>query len=168
MGMVTSAQLIAMVLSIFKDQYGESLLSKILWVFRRLLFFMRSWFFDIFYYSIKLEDLEDALEDWKTQVLDDISYLPEVFDCDDFAQLFKIWLMQWAKNNLNQHINGVGLALGVVSKEGRILGGHAWNIVLVSTDEGMKLVYVEPQLGEIIEGDTSSDGFTYTLQAVIF
>ena len=167
MGMVTSAQLITMILQKFRDQYGESLLSKILWIFRRIMFFARSWFFDIFYYSIKLEDLEDALEDWKEQILDDISYLPEVFDCDDFAQLFKIWLMEWAKDNLNEHINGVGLALGIVSKEGRILGGHAWNIVLVDTDEGTKIVYVEPQLGEIIEGDTSSDGFTYTLQAVI-
>jgi len=167
MGMVTSAQLIAIVLQKFKDQWGNTWISKLLWIFRRIIFFARSWFFDIFYYSIKLEDLEDALEDWKTQVLDDISYLPEVFDCDDFAQLFKIWLMEWAKDNLNQHINGVGLALGIVSKDGKVLGGHAWNIVLVSTDEGMKLVYVEPQLGEIIEGDTSSDGFTYTLQAVI-
>jgi len=156
-----------MILQKFRDQYGESLLSKILWIFRRIMFFARSWFFDIQYYSISLEELQEALEKWKEYVLDNIQYLPEIFDCDDFAMYFKTWLQSYVMQEMDKPFNGVGVAIGYVVEDGKLLGGHAWNIVLVDTDEGTKIVYVEPQLGEYFFGDTSSDGFTYTLQAVI-
>jgi len=164
---ITQPQLIVMLLERLRDQYGKSLISKILWILRRVLFFMRSWFFDLFYYSISIEDLQEALEDWKNEVLDVIEYLPEVFDCDDFAVYFKSWLQSWARAKKRKAFNGVGIALGQVYKDGRLLGGHAWNIVLVHSGSRVYIVYVEPQIGEIILGNISSDGYEYYLQAVI-
>jgi len=168
MPMITSAQLIDMIIKRFKDQYGNSLTSKILWILRRVLFFMRSWFFDLFYYSISIDDLMEALKDWKNEVLDIIEYLPEVFDCDDFAVYFKSWLQSWARAKKCKAFNGVGIAIGMLFKDYQPVGGHAWNIVLVHSGSRVYIVYVEPQLGEIIpESNISSDGYEYYLQAVI-
>jgi len=168
MGMVTSAQLIAMILQLFKDQYGGSLLNKILWIFRRVIFLMRSWFFDIQYYSISLEELQEALQKWKEYVLDNIQYLPEIFDCDDFAMYFKTWLQSYVMQEMDKPFNGVGVVLGAVLKDGQLLGGHAWNIVLVDVGGVTTIVFVEPQLGELLSTTMrSSDGYEYVLQAVI-
>ena len=167
MGVITQPQLIMLILKFFRDQYGESLKSKILWVFRRLWFLIRSWFFDIMYYSIKLEELQQALEKWKEYVLENLEYLPEIWDCDDFAMYFKTWLQSYVLHELGKPFNGVGVVLGNVYKDGRLLGGHAWSIVLVDIGT-VTAVFVEPQLGEILSPTLkSSDGYQYEIQAVI-
>lgn len=165
--MATMPQLIALIMQKFRDQYGESIWSKLLWIFRRLYFLIRSWFFDIEYIPVDMQKLEEALEDWKETVLNYLQYIPEIQDCDDFAMYFKTWLQKWTFENTNTPSNGVGIAIGLVSKDGELLGGHAWNIVLVRTDQGEKVVFVEPQLGEIINNNRSDDGYDYVLQAVI-
>ena len=166
--MVLQPQLISMILERFKDQYGDSLLSKILWVLRRIMFFMRSWFFDLQYYSIKLEDLKEALNTWREYVLDNIQYFPEVFDCDDFAIYFKVWLQSYMHEEKHKPFNGIGIALGNVFKDGELLGGHAWNIVLADIAGVNCILFVEPQLGELLSITMrSSDGYEYVLQAVI-
>jgi len=166
--MVLQPQLITMILQLFKDQYGGSLLNKILWIFRRILFFARSWFFDLQYYSIKLEDLQEALEKWREYVLDNLEYMPEIFDCDDFALWFKTWLQSYMHEEKHKPFNGVGIALGNVFKDGELLGGHAWNIVLVDVGGTTCIMFVEPQLGELLSSTMrSSDGYEYVLQAVI-
>jgi len=168
MGMVTSAQLIAMILQLFKDQYGGSLLNKILWIFRRVIFLMRSWFFDIQYYTIDVDDLLDALSKWKEEILNNISYLPEIFDCDDFAMYFKTWLQGYIQQEKDTPFNGVGVAIGQVFRDGELLGGHAWNFVVVQNGDNIYILFIEPQLGEIIPSNNiSSDGYEYVLQAVI-
>lgn len=168
MGVVFQPQLVMMILKLFKDQFGSTWTSKLLWIFRRLMFFMRSWFFDVMYYSVNVDDLIDALSYWRKYVLENIEYLPEVFDCDDFATYFKVWLQSWIYASKGIRVNGVGIALGVVYKDGRLLGGHAWNIVLVDNGGRQYVLFVEPQLGEIITSNNiSSDGWKYELQAVI-
>jgi len=168
MGMVLQPQLIMMILQRFKDQFGDTLVSKLLWIFRRIMFLARSWFFDLQYYSIKLEELQEALEKWKEYVLDNIQYLPEIFDCDDFAMYFKTWLQSYVMQEMDKPFNGVGVAIGYVFKDGKLLGGHAWNIVLVDVSSTTCILFVEPQLGELLSPTMrSSDGYEYVLQAVI-
>jgi len=168
MGMILQPQLIMMILQRFKDQFGDTLVSKLLWIFRRLMFLARSWFFDLQYYSIKLEELQEALEKWKEYVLDNIQYLPEIFDCDDFAMYFKTWLQSYVMHELDKPFNGVGVVLGAVLKDGQLLGGHAWNLVLVDVSGTTCILFVEPQLGELLSPTLrSSDGYEYVLQAVI-
>jgi len=156
-----------MILKSFKDQYDDSLLSKFLWVFRRLMFFLRSWFFDITYYGISLGELEEALEAWKREVLDHLQYVSEVFDCDDFAVYFKSWLQKYIRERYDKLINGVGIALGMVYKDYQLLGGHAWNIVVIEEPGIKSIAFIEPQTAEIITGSKTEDGFEYMLQAVI-
>jgi len=157
-----------MILEKFKDQYGNTLSSKLLWIFRRLMFMLRSWFFDLQYYTIEVDDLLEALGKWKDEVLEQIQYLPEIHDCDDFALYFKVWLQSYLLRELGKPFNGVGVAIGSVFRDGELLGGHAWNFVVVQNGDNIYILFIEPQLGEIIPSNNiSSDGFEYVLQAVI-
>ncbi len=176
---LTSAQVIMMALGKFHDQFQGSWVQKLLYIIRRIMFIARSWFFDLEYTTIPEWLLQEALQEWKKQVLDKLHYIGESFDCDDFSRHFMVWLKDWINGNgiiceyapkqyQIKQFNGVGMALGVLSKNGRVLGGHAWNIVLITNSDGEpELVYVEPQIGEYFRGSVSPDGFTYTLQAVI-
>jgi len=125
------------------------------------MFAVRSWFFDITYYAISYDKLLELLEKWKNDVLANLKYKPEIFDCDDFANYFKVWMTK------ETGVNCTGEALGLVYKDGRLLGGHAWNIVIVHKHGVIDVLFVEPQLGEIIENQKTSDGWEYYLLAVL-
>lgn len=165
--MATMPQLMAMVLGKFRDQYAGSFWDKLWFILRRVIFFARSYFMDVLYVPIKLEELEEALEEWRREVLPNTKYMPEIMDCDDFAFYFKVWLQKWTAEHTKAPSNGVGVAIGALSKGSEVLGGHAWSIVLVMTEHGEDVVFVEPQTGEILENFKSSDGYEYTLQSVI-
>jgi len=134
--------------------------NKIRGAIRALLFTMRSWFFDVRYKSISYSDLRKTLDEY-AKWLDEnqIEYISEYFDCDDYALTFKSFVTAKMK------VNAVGIALGMLKKDNVVLGGHAWNICLLDTGE---LVFVEPQTREIMIGNESPDGFVYELQAVIW
>ena len=137
------------------SQYTNPL-KKILYV---LLFNFRSWFFDIFYKSFSQETFNALVQRYRDFIENyDLQYEFEYFDCDDFALLFKALSSAWFNNN------GVGLAIGLVYKDGKLLGGHAWNLVLIND----KIYNFEPQIYELFDGDTTSDGFKYELLAVIW
>lgn len=173
---LTQPQVMAMALEKFKDQYGGSLSSKLLWWLKRFMFFARSWFFDLEYHTMPIDILKQALEEWRTKVLPHLVYEGEVFDCDDFARHFEIWIKDYITGmgiidiHSNEEIpvfNGVGLGLGYLYQGEELLGGHAWNIVLVTKNGEPDLIYVEPQIGEIVDNNSSSDKFDYELMAVI-
>jgi len=127
---------------------------------RALLFGVRSWFFDVWYEPTTLEELRQALEGFKSLLEEHgIEYLPDSFDCDDFAMSFKVYFA------LERKKNSVGLALGVIKQNGKVLGGHAWNIAIL---EDGNLVFIEPQTFETFTGNISPDGFEYELMAVIW
>ena len=175
---VTQAQVYAMAMSKFHDQFSGSWAKKLLYIFKRVLFVIRSQLYDLEYNSIPLWLLEEALKEWRKQVLDRLHYVGESFDCDDFARHFMVWLKDWICGNgiicsfappseQIKQFNGVGMAIGLLFKDGELLGGHAWNIVLVTDDSGEPmLVYVEPQIGEWFSGNRSPDGMDYELQAI--
>jgi len=143
-------------------------LSKIVWnqysnpfkkIIASLLFNFRSWLFDLFYKTFNRETLNIAVQYFKDYIEShNLHYEFDYFDCDDFALLFK------ALTTARFNTNAVGIALGLVYKDNELLGGHAWNIVLLNNE----LYYFEPQTLELFDGDTSSDGFKYELQAVIW
>lgn len=147
------------------EQVASAVLEGLDWL-SRLFHLMKSWYMDVEYETIPIGLLHQALKDWREQVLKYLHYTPEVFDCDDFAFYFKTWLQGWAFDH-GLPFNGVGLAIGTVESSGGLLGWHAWNIVLADDNNELKIVYVEPQIGEVISGRKTSDGWIYKLKAVI-
>ena len=127
---------------------------------KTLFFSLRSWFFDVQYDTCSLEELHTALKEFK-QIIESygIEYIPDSFDCDDYASAFKSWF------TLITRKNSVGIAIGKVYYNGVPLGYHAWNIVLLT---GGVLAFVEPQIFEVFTSNVSPDGFTYELEAVIW
>ena len=117
----------------------------------KLFFNRKSWFFDTLYYPIEYNTFKQLLEEYK-KPLSGLSYKYEVFDCDDFAEFFAVWM------KLRTGTNGCGVALGTYNG-----GGHAWNVCLVNDGKANKVVFVEPQSGEEI----SVNG-NYKLKAVIW
>jgi len=171
------AQVYALALEKFRDQYSGSVWSKLAYIFRRIMFFARSWLFDMEYHTIPLDMLEEAMEVWAGEYLPYLIYQGEVFDCDDFARHFTVWLKDYitCQGLIRECIetplpvfNGVGLGLGYLEdKDGNVLGGHAWAVVLVTVGEEPMLVYVEPQTGEVMWDNESREGYKYILEAVI-
>jgi hypothetical protein len=148
----------------------RSLLSMIVWrqhgniiskVLNFLLFNFRSWFFDLNYKSFTRREFETAVRHFMDFIESyNLHYEFEYFDCDDFALLFK------ALTSAKLNSNAVGLALGLLYRDDVMLGGHAWNVVLINDE----LYYFEPQTYELfdVRSATTLDGFRYELQAVIW
>jgi len=127
---------------------------------RVILFAARSWFFDINYRELAKEQLWRMLEDFRRYLEQyGLHYENEYFDCDDFAVAFKNFAVVHYKTN------GVGIALGILRKDGKVLGGHAWNVAVLDNGD---IVYIEPQTCEYFYSNKSSDGFEYELLAVVW
>ena len=148
----------------------RAMLSKLIWrqrenVWRKvldvILFNFRSWFFDLIYKEFTRQSFNLAVSTFMDFIQShNLHYTSEFFDCDDFALLFK------ALTSAKLNSNAVGMALGLLCKDGAILGGHAWNVVLIDGE----LYFFEPQLCELFDVDVAktSDGFEYILQGVIW
>jgi len=128
---------------------------------RLVLFGIRSQFFDMKYKTITITELKQALDEfWEWLEEHDKSYLKEYFDCDDFALAFKVFM------TMKYNTNAVGVAIGIVKDEnGNILGGHAWNIAVLSNKS---IVFIEPQTKEIFIENQTSDGWIYELMSVLW
>jgi len=159
---ITSAEAVGIIWRKYVEEVGIP--SWLAW-FKRIFFIMRSWILDATYYTISIDELLSALEVWRTEVLSNLHYVQEVFDCDDFADYFKVWIQKYFSQK-GKLVNCVGRAYGYLYHGDELLGGHAWNIVLVNNGSSIDAVFVEPQIGEII-GSESPDGYKYKLMAVI-
>jgi len=137
----------------------KNLKNPLLIILRLLLFFLRSIFFDQYYKEFTMQEFKEAIEKFKQYAEEkQLHYENEFYDCDDFALEFKTFCSRELKHN------GVGVAIGILSQNKRILGGHAWNIVAIQGE----LWYFEPQTYDLFKGDVSPDGFKYTLLNVIW
>lgn len=88
---------------------------------------------DLRYTTKEDKDLFDFLEKYKTLELP--KYIPEKYDCDDFAWVFKA-------KALEVNLLGTGFVVG----KGK--GGlHCWNIC-VTIDN---VYFIEPQTGKIVD-----------------
>jgi len=122
-------------------------------------FALRSWFFDLYYESCTYEEIQKVITKFRNQMLSHLHYIPENFDCDDFACAFKAFA------TMELMRNSVGIAIGAVyDQNGQLLGYHAWNIVILT---GGSLMYIEPQSGQIFL-PPSVNGSTYDIMSVIW
>ena len=135
-------------------------------LFSKIMFYIKSWFRDEWYYPISIDELHTYLEIWVKEELPKLAYSKETFDCDDFGAYFKAWL------TLVSGKNCVGEAVGILEAPSGEWGKHEWNIVLVRGYDGKDHIFmVEPQIGEVflpVEEKHTSDGFKYHLKWVIW
>lgn len=83
---------------------------------------------------------------WFRQVLSALqssAYVNEAWDCDNYADAFKLFA-DVAHNRMKR---ATGIAVGVLFYQKEGAGGHAINVVITS-DRG--LLFVEPQSGEFV------------------
>ena len=138
------------------------------WIMR-ILFWLRSWFFDLEYKGIPKDKIEELLDYWKTYILPVLHYEIDVFDCDDYAMEFVAFVKKKLALDHGIKVNGVGIAIGTVCLSDGTCGKHAWNLAIIDND----IKFIEPQLGEILEWDSNekvfkaSDKIKYWLEAVI-
>jgi|GEM_PF-5363682 len=128
---------------------------------RLVLFGIRSQFFDVRYKTITIYELEQALNEfWEWLEEHEKDYQNEFFDCDDFALAFKVFM------SMRYNTNAVGVAIGIVKDEnGNILGGHAWNIAVLTNKT---IVFIEPQTKEVFIENRTRDGWKYELISVLW
>lgn len=120
----------------------------------RLFFGVKSWFFDSEYELFTEEEFWTILRQWRKEVLPELEYTREVLDCDDFAELFKVYFKKEAGKN------AVGVAIGKYDiSSDRSFVNHAWNIVYL---RDYRVYFVEPQNGHIVNDDRR-----YRLKAVL-
>lgn len=124
-------------------------------------FYEYSWIFDYYYFVPLKSELDEFLSKWREDTLPNLAYKIDLFDCDDFAELFAVE----AKKQLNT--NSVGIALGLLEAYGAYTW-HAWNVAIVNDNGDLKAVCIEPQLGEPVScTGTSFDNITYYMVAAI-
>lgn len=124
----------------------------------KVLYYCKSMFFDQYYVPIGKGKLEEIVKEWR-KILENLHYVSEVFDCDDYASYFKAWA------TANYNVNAFAICLGEV-RFLDVKGYHAWNGVLVNDNGKVKVIYFEPQLGEFFEKETT-DKWEYKLWMVI-
>jgi len=99
---------------------------------------VEAWCWDSKYNCIKLTDFQAIIA---SDFTNRMKWLAETWDCDNFASLFSSLM------SLIYNFNGAGIALGaVVNKQTKqIEGYHAYNCVILDTNNTKKLYLYEPQ-----------------------
>ena len=94
-----------------------------------------------------------SLDTWRKIIQSDTLNLTkkwhrDVFDCDDFAIVFKAHVSEFYE------INSVGIALGRIydAKTDEYIGYHAYNII-VAKNGGIELYVYEPQTDELVKAE---------------
>lgn len=111
------------------------------WI-RRFFFYSRLHIFDMVYYIVSYDDMVEIVRDWIENIRPQLEYYMDVFDCDDFAVLFKAYV------GFKYLLNSVSVNIGYLYRLGELLGGHGWNGFIYYIDnplENLKLAYIEPQ-----------------------
>jgi len=123
-------------------------------------FVLRSQLYDAYYNPASNDELQSFLSYWSSEVLPQLAYSPDSFDCDDYAFLFKALMVRYTNKNCCFFV------VGQVYKDGSYLGLHAFNAVLV----GRGVAFVEPMTGEVLSSNrliASSDGFCYDVLWIV-
>ena len=129
----------------------------------KIMHILKSWLMDVEYKVIPYDELVELVYEFIHWLHEkNLHYIKEYFDCDDFATAFKSFM---AVNGYN-----VGVAIGELHHhEYGFLGYHAWNIAVTDYMGQEKLVFIEPQTGDIFFTNISRiDKFIYRLLVVIW
>jgi len=122
-----------------------------------------SWWMDDGYYAFPIEKFKDILELWH-KWLSLIHYITDVFDCDDYAFLFKEFMALCGYNS-------AGVLIGEITdlNTNQFLGYHAWNVILFINQQGVyKVMEFEPQLDDFVMNHVSYDKFGYRGEWIIW
>jgi len=128
-------------------------------------FNIRGIYFDRKYNVLtKVEDLKKVIEiDWTNYR----HYVTELYDCDDFARVFKSHCMEiW-------YLNGIGYVIGrVFDMNGNLLGYHAFNLIPIKIGNEIKFMVYEPQTDTYTElspeNKTKLNNVIYVIDLVIW
>ena len=130
-----------------------------------------SWFYDSQYYAYSREDVIDAYNAWKEfYEKEHLKYLPEAFDCDDFADQFRAIARMTLLRKYKIYAGSIApaVAIGELYYRGEFLGYHAWNLVLANVFMDYNLILeFEPQTLTFFWYSTP-DGFRYELRWVVW
>ena len=135
--------------------------SKLDYLMAYFVFDKKSTFYDTYYVTIPESTLRQGLETWRKEILPQMKYKRNIFDCDDFASYFRIFLKSYANADgfvrftarwPTPGANAIGIAIGqLIDLPTGSRSMHAWNIIVVNdTTYNPYIVMVEPQLGEPI------------------
>ena len=141
-----------------------------------LLFLINSFITDEYYYPITKQEMDDFLSHWVNNVLPNLHYALDIFDCDDFAMHMKVIASQY----FGYECNGFGFVWGFLCYEG-VCVGHAWHLFVLKDygygleKYGFGIAMVEPQTGDelmFVEKNgylkiKSPDDFLYIFMGVI-
>jgi len=103
------------------------------------------------YYTVDLDTFKKIIEwDWT----DTRKYLEDTFDCDKFAMYFK------SRMAIDFGINAIGVVLDYSSE-------HAYNLIIVKDQQGVKWYLYEPQNDNIFTYDQRDQNFYAMKQYVL-
>jgi len=101
-----------------------------------------AWLWDgVIYYT--------TLNEWKKiirqDLIDRLKWILDKFDCDNFATIFTAFM------SVFYGLNSAGLALGAVLDKNtkKVIGYHAYNVIVAEDSGEVKLFVYEPQSDEI-------------------
>jgi len=124
----------------------------------KILCYIKSCRFDAQYIPFTLKEVREFTDWWVENVLPRVKYMPDIFDCDDFASLFRALMVQHTGKNAVFFTAGELYMKKDNTEE--FLGLHAW-ITVVTTNGTF---FIEPQTGDIFPAGChaeSHDGFCY-------
>ena len=131
-----------------------------------------SWFYDSCYLVWTKDDVVDCWNAWRKYYEEELlKYLPEAFDCDDFAEQFKCVARRALLKKYRVYAGGLapGVAIGRLYKDEAFLGYHAWNLILLNLyGDNYALVNFEPQTLDTWIGFIGPDKFRYELRWVVW
>lgn len=98
---------------------------------------VKVWCWDGKYYYTDLDTFKGIISE---DTLNRIKYIADLHDCDNYAMQFSAYVDAFLL------LNNVGIAVGeVFDRNGKLLGYHAWNCVIVKDNNATKAYFFEPQ-----------------------
>lgn len=92
---------------------------------------------------------------------DQLKYLPETTDCDDFARILQGEVLKSSALYEGKNSDGAAAAFGTlygeISLEGDPPIPHAMNIAIVKISDTLKLILIEPQTDKIYDPNNNSN-----------
>ncbi|KAI9062309.1 carbohydrate-binding module family 13 protein [Trametes sanguinea] len=96
---------------------------------------------DCLYLVLSREHIEDI---WRNSVLKNRKWRCEIFDCDDFAFVYKGEVCKWAEANFKADARGFAVVCGIMFGTNDRGRGHAYNW-MIDPDNHSSIIFFEPQ-----------------------
>jgi len=122
-----------------------------------------AWLWDNKYYYTSVDAFKQIMN---TDTINRMKWIADYHDCDNFATEFSAYI------DIFFQLNSVGIAIGeVLDKQGKVIGYHAWNCVILQENDKPELYYYEPQADILKKADScivDMDWARYSANLIIF